>query len=66
MTSEQFESVYTLCRKARPVRTESLGADRDSAVNLFNNVKLEAAREVVERWTRDSGYLSALRDLNMI
>ena len=66
MDASQFKTIFTLCRKARPVRAETFDADLKGALGLFSNVTSNAAREVVERWTRDSGYLSALRDLNMI
>lgn len=66
MSDEEFETIFTLCRKARPRRGEASDADHDGAVALYAKIEVSAAREVVERWTRDSGYLSALRDLNMI
>lgn len=66
MQEEEFKQVFLLCRKARPVENVNLRDKAASALALFNNVTVESAAEVVDRWKRDSGYLSALRDLNMI
>lgn len=62
----QFRDIFTLCRKARPVHSESFEADLAGALELFQNVDEADALEVVRRWTRDSGYLAALRDLKVI
>jgi len=66
MSEEQFKSIFLLCRKARPIRMENFKEDAEGALTLFSRTSMESAREVVERWKRDSGYLAALRDLNMI
>jgi uncharacterized protein (DUF2336 family) len=66
MNEEQFKNVFMLCRKARPIRMDRFKEDADGALTLFGNTDLSAALEVVDRWKRDSGYLAALRDLNMI
>lgn len=66
MDVRQFGTVFTLCRKARPVHMDSFEADLDNATVLFKNVEIKDAREVLGRWKRDSGYLAALRDLNLI
>jgi uncharacterized protein (DUF2336 family) len=66
MTIDEFKSVFMLCRKARPIQMDNFKADAEAAVLLFAGIELSAAKEVVERWKRDEGYLAALRDLNMI
>ena len=66
MNEDEFKTIFVLCRKARPSRGGTTESDRDSALALFMTVEVASAREVVDRWTRDSGYLSALRDLNVI
>ncbi|MEK9753472.1 MAG: hypothetical protein VW338_09720 [Rhodospirillaceae bacterium] len=66
MDASPFKPIFTLCLKARPVRAENFDADLKGVFGLFSNVTSRAAREVVERWTRYFGCLSALRDLNMI
>lgn len=62
----EFKLVFVLCRKARAVDNVNLTEKAASALALFTSVTPEAAAEVAERWKRDSGYLLALRDLNMI
>ncbi len=66
MNNEEFKQVFLLCRKARPVENINLKEKAEGALALFGKVTSESAQEVVVRWKRDAGYLSALRDLNMI
>jgi len=66
MTDEEFQRVFLICRKARPLENVNLKEKAEGALALFKQVERDAALEVVDRWKRDSGYLSALRDLNMI
>jgi len=66
MSDDEFKQVFLLCRKARPVENIDLREKAEGALTLFKQVTPESAAEVIGRWKRDSGYLSALRDLNMI
>jgi len=64
--ADDFKIVFMLCRKARPSEDIDLKEKAEGALALFNRIDAAAAAEVIDRWKRDSGYLSALRDLNMI
>ena len=66
MSDYEFQRIFTLCRKSRREGRESIEADVGDVVKFYRNVSGDAAAEVVTRWRRDSSYLSALRDLNVI
>ena len=66
MSADDFKIAFMLCRKARPASDVDIREKAEGALALFNRIDKPAALEVIDRWKRDSGYLSALRDLNMI
>ncbi len=65
MNANQFQQVYMFCRQARP-QTGGSGEMAENALHLFSEVTDDMANEVVERWQRDPGYLSALRELGLV
>ncbi|MDD9878435.1 MAG: DUF2336 domain-containing protein [Magnetovibrio sp.] len=66
MSEDEFKNVFLLCRKARPSEATNLKELAEAALTLFRDIDIGAAGEVIDRWKRDSGYLAALRDFNVI
>ncbi len=66
LSDYEFQRIYSLSQKARRSKDDKQEEDVADVVKFYRQVSKEAASEVVKRWRRDSSYLSALRDLNVI
>ncbi len=65
LTDDEFRTIFTLCRKARPIKQAELRRRTSDAMDLFGQIDRGNALEVVKRWRRDVGYLAALRALDL-
>jgi len=66
LSDYEFQRIYTLSTKAHQNDDDEERASVADVVSFYRKITKEAAAEVLKRWRRDSGYLSALRDLNVI
>lgn len=58
-----FTLIYCKSRRVTPGSPEATQEDLNSILNLYRNINTGEALKVVEMWRRDTGYLSAIRDL---
>lgn len=63
MGKPHFVQIYTLCRKSHPPTSESFGAALKKVLALYADITNETAREIMDRWRRDIGYLQAVREI---
>lgn len=61
----EFSTIYTLTRMAISDGGQANIEDTLKIIAFYGSVSKKAAGEVVVRWRRDVGYLSALRDLEI-
>jgi len=66
LSDYEFQRIYSLSKKTQKNEDDGERASVADVVKFYRQVSKEAASEVLVRWRRDSGYLSALRDLNVI
>jgi uncharacterized protein (DUF2336 family) len=66
LSDYEFQRIYTLSQKSRRQSDGNGGADVAEVVKFYRQITKESAAQVIKRWQRDSSYLSALRDLNVI
>lgn len=62
---DEFDSVFSISRKARPGDTKNLKHDRRKVLGLYDRMTEQAAQLVVRRWRRSVDYLAAIRDLEV-
>ncbi len=62
---ENFSSIFTLSRKARPGSDTTLTRDSRKVLDFYDRISADAARQVVRRWQRDVDYLAAIRELEV-
>jgi len=60
-----FVAVFSLIRQTRPGTQQQLRREIRAAMTLFDQMSVEAAKEVATRWRRNVGYLVAIRDLKI-
>ena len=58
-----FASIFLLSRSARPGDKVVDPNELSRVLNLFDRIKVETARKVVERWHLDPNYLFALKQM---
>lgn len=61
--AEDFLSLMTLCRKARPEKLETQHIDHVSAETIYGRIRQDAAQKVLDRWRRNPDYLDLLRQV---
>jgi uncharacterized protein (DUF2336 family) len=66
LSDYDFQRIYSLSQKARRDASNKSENSVAEAVKFYRKVSKEAAADVVKRWRLNSGYLAALRDLNII
>jgi len=66
MSDYEFQRVFMLSRKSRRKDQGVMAAEVADVVKFYRQVSKDVAADVIKRWKRDSNYLSALRDLNVI
>lgn len=62
---DEFDSVFSISRKARPGDTKTLKYDRRNVLGIYDRMTEQAAQSVVRRWRRSVDYLAAIRDLEV-
>ena len=62
---DEFDSVFSISRKARPGDTKTLKQDRRKALGFYERMTEQAAQLVVRRWRRSVDYLTAIRELEV-
>jgi len=60
-----FVQIYTLCRKAHPPTSESFSTVLRNVLALYSDISPETARDIMSRWRRDTGYLQAIREIEL-
>ena len=63
LSATNFAKIYRLTRSADPTRQDADQADIDRACDFFSRLKVEDAKAVVGRWTRNSEYNRAIKSL---
>ena len=61
----QFVQIFALCRKARPVKEGTFSKEVRGVLNLYNEISVETAKQVLTRWGRDVGYQQAIREIEL-
>jgi hypothetical protein len=59
-----FASIFLLSRSARPGDKVVDPSELTRVLDLFDRIKLESAKKVVEHWRLDPDYLFALIQVN--
>jgi hypothetical protein len=59
-----FASIFLLSRSARPGDKVVDPSELTRVLDLYDRIKLDTARKVVEHWRLDPDYLFALKQLN--
>jgi len=62
---ENFSSIFSLSRKARPGSDTTLKRDSRKVLAFYDRITEDAAKQVVRRWQRDEDYLAAIRELEL-
>ncbi|MBE0533322.1 MAG: DUF2336 domain-containing protein [Rhodospirillales bacterium] len=60
-----FTSIFSLSRKARPNLRATAQRDLRRALGLYDQMTEEAAHKVLRLWQRNTGYLTAIRELEI-
>jgi hypothetical protein len=60
-----FTSIFLLSRSARPGDKVVDLSELTRVLDLYDRIKLETAKKVVEHWRLDPDYLFALKQLNV-
>ncbi len=61
----QFVQIFALCRKARPVKEGTFSKEVRGVLDLYNDISVETAKQVLTRWGRDVGYQQAIREIEL-
>lgn len=61
----QFVQIYTLCRKVHPPTSESFSTVLKRVLNLYSEITPETAQSIMSRWRRETGYLQAIREIEI-
>lgn len=61
----QFVQIYTLCRKSHPPTSESFSNVLKKVLALYSSILPETAKDILSRWRRDTGYLQAIREIEV-
>lgn len=62
---DEFSSIYTLSRKARPASNLNDSRDTQRILEFFDQLTDKDAHQVLDRWHRDVDYLRAIHDVEM-
>ena len=65
ISKSDFSDIFAFSRSAIPESVKDFGAEIRSVLKFFAAAQQESAETVLQRWKRDSNYLSALRDLEL-
>ena len=60
-----FSAIFALTRKARPGAERTLARDLRLALGFYDRISETGAHQVVVRWKRNMGYLTAIRELEL-
>jgi len=60
-----FTSIFSLSRKARPNLRSTAQRDLRRTLGLYDQMSGDAARKVLRLWQRNTGYLAAIRELEI-
>ena len=66
MPKDDFVTLFTLTRKARPGRPAIRKAELTRVLELYDRIERQSARAIIGRWRRDSDYLNAVRVLSAV
>ena len=61
MSRDQFKTIFLLSRRARSNNREVNSEEAKRAIGVFQRVPTDAAKNVLERWSIDPGYLAFLK-----
>jgi len=61
----QFVQIFALCRKARPVSEGTFSKEVRGVLDLYNDISVDTAKQVIARWGRDIGYQQAIREIEL-
>ena len=63
ISPDDFQTMFVLSRKARPLTRKMLKRDVRKVCELYEMMSAESAVRVLRKWQRGSEYLAALREL---
>lgn len=65
-SAEDFVTLLSLCRKARPERGETYPVARQNPERIYECIRQQAALRVLDRWRRNPDYLDLLRQVGIL
>lgn len=65
MDKKNYGKIFSISRMARPEQTQEGLQDMKEAIDFYERISIEAAKDVLHKWRHSPDYLAAIRALEM-